>query len=53
MVVDASVVLSHLVPHDIHHATNRAWLTRHVDGGGLVVAPVLLLAEIAGAVAGA
>jgi predicted nucleic acid-binding protein len=51
MVVDASVVVSRLVPHDVHHAASRAWLTRHVSDGGLVVAPALLLPEIAGAVA--
>jgi predicted nucleic acid-binding protein len=50
MVVDASVVVSHLVPHDGHHAASRAWLTRHVSEGGLLVAPALLLTEIAGAV---
>ena len=51
MVVDASVVVSHLVPHDVHHAASRAWLTRHLSEGGLVIAPALLLPEIAGAVA--
>jgi predicted nucleic acid-binding protein len=51
MVVDASVVVSRLVPHDVHHAASRAWLTRHVSDGELVVAPALLLPEIAGAVA--
>jgi len=51
MVVDASVVVSHLVPHDVHHAASRAWLTRHLSDGGLVIAPALLLPEIAGAVA--
>jgi predicted nucleic acid-binding protein len=51
MVVDASVVVSRLVPHDVHHAASRAWLTRHVSDGGLVVVPALLLPEIAGAVA--
>jgi predicted nucleic acid-binding protein len=50
MVVDASVVVSNLVPHDVHHAASRAWLTRHLSDGGLVVAPALLLPEIAGAV---
>jgi predicted nucleic acid-binding protein len=39
MVIDASVVVSHLVPHDVHHATSRAWLSRHLSEGGLVVAP--------------
>jgi predicted nucleic acid-binding protein len=51
MVVDASVVVSHLVPHDVHHAASRAWLIRHISDGGIVVAPALLLPEIAGAVA--
>jgi predicted nucleic acid-binding protein len=50
MVVDASVFVSHLVSHDVHHTVSRAWLTRHVSEGGLVVAPALLLSEIAGAV---
>ena len=51
MVVDASVVVSRLVLHDVHHEASRRWLARHVDGGGLVIAPVLLLPEVAGAVA--
>lgn len=51
MVVDASVVVSRLVPHDVHHEASRSWLTRHVAGGGLVIAPALLLPEVAGAVA--
>jgi predicted nucleic acid-binding protein len=51
MVVDASVVVSRLVGHDVHHEASRRWLTRHVAEGGLVVAPALLLPEVAGAVA--
>jgi predicted nucleic acid-binding protein len=51
MVVDASVVVSRLVSHDVHHEASRRWLTRHVARGGLVVAPALLLLEVAGAVA--
>jgi predicted nucleic acid-binding protein len=50
MVVDASVLVSHLVPHDVHHAASRDWITRHVAAGGLLIAPALLLSEIAGAV---
>jgi predicted nucleic acid-binding protein len=50
MVVDASVVVSRLVPHDVHHQASRRWLTQHVAGGGLVIAPALLLPEVAGAV---
>jgi predicted nucleic acid-binding protein len=51
MVVDATVVVSRLVTHDAHHAASRAWLARHVAAGGLLIAPALLLAEVAGAVA--
>lgn len=51
MVVDASVVVSRLVPHDTHHEASRQWLRGHVARGGVVVAPVLLLPEVAGAVA--
>lgn len=51
MVVDASVIVSRLVPHDVHHEASRRWLMRHVADGGLLIAPTLLLAEVAGAVA--
>lgn len=51
VVVDASVVVSRLVPHDAHHEASRSWLARHVAAGGLVIAPALLLPEVAGAVA--
>ena len=51
MVVDASVIVSRLVPHDVHHEVSRRWLARHVAGRGLVIAPALLLPEVAAAVA--
>ncbi len=51
MVVDASVVVSRLVQHDVNHEASRRWLTQYVAGGGLVIAPTLLLPEVAGAVA--
>jgi len=51
MVVDASVLVSGFLPHDVHHDASRAWLSRHVAQGGLVMAPTLLFAELAGAVA--
>jgi predicted nucleic acid-binding protein len=50
MVVDASVIVSRLVPHDVHHEASHRWLARHVAGGGLVIAPALLLPEVAAAV---
>jgi predicted nucleic acid-binding protein len=51
MVVDASVIVSRLVPHDVHHEASRRWLARHVADGGFVIAPALLLPEVAAAVA--
>lgn len=51
MVVDASVIVSRLLPDDLHHAASRRWLEGHVAAGGVVVAPALLLAEVAGAIA--
>jgi predicted nucleic acid-binding protein len=50
MVMDASVWVSRLVPQDVHHLISRRWLERYVAAGGLLVAPVLLLAEVAGAI---
>jgi predicted nucleic acid-binding protein len=50
MVVDASVWVSRLVPQDIHHATSRDWLKSELTSTGVVVGPVLLLPEVAGAV---
>jgi predicted nucleic acid-binding protein len=51
MIVDASVVVSHLVPYEARHEASRRWLMRHVAAGGLVIGPVLLLPEVAGAIA--
>ena len=50
MVVDASVWVSRLVPPDVHHAASRRWMARHTADGGVLVAPVLLLPETAGAI---
>jgi predicted nucleic acid-binding protein len=50
IVVDASVWLSYLVESDIHHATSRRWLSQVLAEGEAIAAPVLLLAEIAGAI---
>ena len=51
MVVDASVIVSRLVPHDVHHQASRRWLERHVADDGLLIAPMVILPEVAGAVA--
>jgi predicted nucleic acid-binding protein len=49
-VVDSSVWVSVLVPADVHHAASRSWLEHHLANAGVLIAPVLLLAEIAGAI---
>jgi predicted nucleic acid-binding protein len=51
MVVDASVIVSGLVRHDANHHASARWLEAHLAADGLVVAPTLLLAEVAGAIA--
>jgi predicted nucleic acid-binding protein len=50
VVVDASVWVSRLVDGDIHHARCQAWLEKQTSEGGLLVAPALVLAEVAGAI---
>jgi len=49
-VVDASVWVSRLVSADVHHPLSQTWLESFVSSGGQCVAPVLLLAEVAGAI---
>lgn len=50
-VVDASIWVSRLVTADVHHASSRRWLEQYTASGGVLIAPVLLLAEVAGAIA--
>ncbi len=49
-VVDASVWVSRLVAQDVHHQASRCWLDGQLAQGALLVAPMLLLAEVAGAI---
>lgn len=49
-VVDASVWVSRFVPADVHHESSYRWLEGVVTRGELLVAPALLLVEVAGAV---
>lgn len=51
IVVDASVWVSYLLPPDANHAASRRWLAARLTEGEALVAPVLLLAEVAGAIA--
>lgn len=51
IVVDASVWLSFLVRRDVHHAGSRSLLVPAIAEGRPLVAPLLLLAEVGGAIA--
>jgi predicted nucleic acid-binding protein len=51
IVVDASVWMSYLVRSDSNHRASDAWLSERLSGGRVVVAPILLLAEVGGAIA--
>lgn len=50
VVVDASVLVSRLVATDKHHGRCRSWIHSQASEGGLLIAPVLVLAEVAGAI---
>ena len=50
-VVDASVFVAYYRPQDPFHQQSRAWLQAQVAAEQSIVAPVLVLAEVAGAVA--
>ena len=50
VVVDASVWISRLVPQDEHHEASKHWLEDFSARKGKIVAPVLLLLEVAGAI---
>jgi len=50
VVVDASVWVSRMVPGDVHHDRCRAWFEAQTIAGDLMVSPVLLLPEMAGAI---
>ncbi len=51
MVVDASVWVSVLVPADVHHMASRGWLEERLREGTPLIAPVILLADVGGAIA--
>ncbi len=50
-VVDASVWVSRFLPYDAYHMLSLRWLEERGIAGEMVVAPTLLLVEVAGAVA--
>ena len=51
IVTDASVWVSHLTTHEVHHTVSRRWLTAVVYSNTIIAAPALLLAEVGGAIA--
>lgn len=51
VVVDASVLTSWLVASDTNHHVSRLWVEQYRTTGGLLVAPALLLIEVAAAIA--
>lgn len=50
MVIDASAWVSRLVPQDEHHQVTRQWLETYLTAYGRLAVPIVLLAEVAGAV---
>ena len=48
--VDASIWVDLSIPSDPRHTVTRQWFNGLVSNGGSVVAPSILLAEVAGAV---
>jgi predicted nucleic acid-binding protein len=50
-VVDASVWVSRFWPDDAFHTASRAWIIETTRSGHLLVAPIIMLAEVSGAIA--
>jgi predicted nucleic acid-binding protein len=50
-VVDASVWIARFVPSDAFHHVSRRWLSAQIQAGTTLIAPSLLLVELAGNVA--
>jgi predicted nucleic acid-binding protein len=51
IIVDASVWISFLVQEDGRHAISHRWLTQTLIRGPDIAAPMILLAEVGGAIA--
>lgn len=49
VVVDTSFWVSSLLPNDQNYAAARSWLNPHLYGSGRLVAPFLIVVEVAGA----
>jgi predicted nucleic acid-binding protein len=51
VVTDASVWVSLFVQQDLYHKPSRRWLHAYSFAGSATIAPIILLAEVAGAIA--
>lgn len=47
VVVDASVWVSWLITSDVNHSASLLWIERYIAEGGFLVAPELMLIEVA------
>ena len=50
LVVDASVWVSWLRPVDINHDPSRIWMEQYIANSGFLVAPTILLVEVAASI---
>jgi len=50
VVTDASIWVSQLRPQDVNHDASRLWMERYTAAGGLLLAPIYLLIEVAAAI---
>lgn len=50
IVVDASVWVAFFIPADIAHRASFTWISQHTANGGKVIAPAILLTEVAAAI---
>lgn len=51
VVIDTSVWVSRLLPHDANHQAARTWIDGHILNGGFFVAPMIFIIEVASAIA--
>jgi predicted nucleic acid-binding protein len=51
VVIDTSVWVSRLLPHDANHQAARIWIDNHIVNGGFFVAPIIFVIEVASAIA--
>ena len=50
VVTDASIWVAFFVAADVNHVASRNWIDSHTRAGGMLVAPSILLTEVAAAI---